>query len=374
MKFGLTINIPSSGGGSWWQPSRITGSVFMAVTAVASIVGWIVAFITLCVLAADEHVVTIPGLAWFSLILALALTCTTLGLAMADNLHAGPYRATMAHFLIANAVLLVWFTDTVMTMHNKLSSVASHLADDTVGTRSALAAHTVGTILILLAQFAWVMYLTADEGSVIVSFVERFDALSIADARAQRREERRRPPADGKNANPAPQLPPLVSSIMSPLNVPTSAIGPVSATAPLSYVPATNNSGVAPNQSVTAPDGAIKMPTPAALSLAVPVAAAVAHQRQQQQQQVAPAAEPAAGSSVTAGDAPTELEPIQFNYRAQALFAYTADQSDPQELSFGKDEILEIANPHGNRWWQARNSKGQVGIAPSNYLKLLPTP
>ncbi|KNE59312.1 hypothetical protein AMAG_18147 [Allomyces macrogynus ATCC 38327] len=57
-----------------------------------------------------------------------------------------------------------------------------------------------------------------------------------------------------------------------------------------------------------------------------------------------------------------------------ALFAYTADQSDPQELSFGKDEILEIANPHGNRWWQARNSKGQVGIAPSNYLKLLPTP
>ncbi|KNE58116.1 hypothetical protein AMAG_04934 [Allomyces macrogynus ATCC 38327] len=351
----------------------------MAATAVSSIAGWIIAFITLCVLAADEHVVTIPGLAWFSLILALVLTCTTLGLAMTDNLHAGPYRATMAHFLVANAVLLVWFTDTVMTMHSKLSTVASHLAsvvaDDTVGTRSALAALSVGMILVLLAQFSWVIYLTSDEGSVIVSFVERFDAISIADARAQRREERRRPPTDGKNANPAPQLPPLVSSIMSPLNVPTSAIGPISATAPLSYVPTSNNnSGVAPNQSVTAPDGAIKMPTPAALSLAVPVAAAVAHQRQQQQQQTAPAAEPAAGSSVTAGDAPTELEPIQFNYRAQALFAYTADQSDPQELSFGKDEILEIANPHGNRWWQARNSKGQVGIAPSNYLKLLPTP
>ncbi|KNE59311.1 hypothetical protein AMAG_03615 [Allomyces macrogynus ATCC 38327] len=291
MKFGLTITVPSSGGGgSWWQLSRITGSVFMAATAVSSIVGWIIAFITLCILAADEHVVTIPGLAWFSLILALALTCTTLGLAMADNLHAGPYRATMAHFLVANAVLLVWFTDTVMTMHSKLSAVASRLAsvvaDDTVGTRSALAALTVGMILLLLAQFAWVIYLTADEGSVIVSFVERFDAISIVDARAQRREERRRPPADGKNANPAPQLPPLVSSIMSPLNVPTSAIGPISATAPLSYVPASNNnSGVAPNQSVTAPDGAIKMPTPAALSLAVPVAAAVAHQRQQQQQQ-----------------------------------------------------------------------------------------
>ncbi|KAJ1501850.1 Transmembrane osmosensor [Coelomomyces lativittatus] len=60
-----------------------------------------------------------------------------------------------------------------------------------------------------------------------------------------------------------------------------------------------------------------------------------------------------------------------YAYKAKALFAYKGNEADPEELSFNKDEILEVASPQGNRWWQAKKKNGQVGIAPSNYLQLL---
>ncbi|KAI8077986.1 SH3 domain-containing protein, partial [Gilbertella persicaria] len=42
---------------------------------------------------------------------------------------------------------------------------------------------------------------------------------------------------------------------------------------------------------------------------------------------------------------------------------------DPNELSFAKDEVLEIINKSGN-WWQAKKSDGTIGIVPSNYVSL----
>ncbi|KAK7029810.1 kinase-like protein [Favolaschia claudopus] len=59
-----------------------------------------------------------------------------------------------------------------------------------------------------------------------------------------------------------------------------------------------------------------------------------------------------------------------FGDKARALYDYTADVNDPRELSFRQGEILDIADKQSD-WWPARNASGLVGIAPSNYLRLI---
>jgi len=61
---------------------------------------------------------------------------------------------------------------------------------------------------------------------------------------------------------------------------------------------------------------------------------------------------------------------VVYEYRAQALYAYTASVDDPNELSFAKGEVMEIVDNQG-KWWQARKADGSIGIVPSNYMKLL---
>ncbi|KAL0062264.1 Transmembrane osmosensor [Marasmius tenuissimus] len=56
--------------------------------------------------------------------------------------------------------------------------------------------------------------------------------------------------------------------------------------------------------------------------------------------------------------------------KARALYAYIGSHEDPYELSFAKDEILEILGNAGT-WWHARKLDGTIGIAPSNFLQVL---
>ncbi|KAK9764977.1 Transmembrane osmosensor [Basidiobolus ranarum] len=60
----------------------------------------------------------------------------------------------------------------------------------------------------------------------------------------------------------------------------------------------------------------------------------------------------------------------QYPYRAQALYGYEASPDDPNEISFLKDETIDIADTKG-KWWQAKKADGSIGIVPSNFFRIV---
>lgn len=75
-------------------------------------------------------------------------------------------------------------------------------------------------------------------------------------------------------------------------------------------------------------------------------------------------------STIYNNDQPDSQPAMNFRYKAKALYSYDANPDDINEISFVKDEILEVDDIDG-KWWQARRANGQIGICPSNYVKLL---
>ncbi|KAL7309190.1 Transmembrane osmosensor [Mucor circinelloides] len=71
-------------------------------------------------------------------------------------------------------------------------------------------------------------------------------------------------------------------------------------------------------------------------------------------------------ASNSPGMAPQQAQKLT----ATALHPYTANPDDPNELSFQKEEVLEILNKSGN-WWQAKKQDGTIGIVPSNYVSCM---
>ncbi|TFK26697.1 hypothetical protein FA15DRAFT_667176 [Coprinopsis marcescibilis] len=75
------------------------------------------------------------------------------------------------------------------------------------------------------------------------------------------------------------------------------------------------------------------------------------------------------GAGNTSAQEPLNTSEV-YAYKAKALYAYSANPDDANEISFSKGEILDVLDKQG-KWWQAKKADGSVGIAPSNYLQLI---
>lgn len=64
-----------------------------------------------------------------------------------------------------------------------------------------------------------------------------------------------------------------------------------------------------------------------------------------------------------------EPEPTNF----QVVTLYPFNSSNEEELSFQKDEVLDIIRqpPGDPDWWEAKKSDGTTGLVPKNYVKVL---
>ncbi|KAI8809211.1 hypothetical protein BJ742DRAFT_241161 [Cladochytrium replicatum] len=90
-------------------------------------------------------------------------------------------------------------------------------------------------------------------------------------------------------------------------------------------------------------------------------------------QQAQPQSPYTTGGPTTSMPAPSGSQPAGgVLLRATALYPYTANAEDPNEISFSKGDVLEVLDNKG-KWWQARRTSRDgstvTGIVPSNYLQ-----
>ncbi|KAG6334110.1 hypothetical protein ID866_4972 [Astraeus odoratus] len=72
---------------------------------------------------------------------------------------------------------------------------------------------------------------------------------------------------------------------------------------------------------------------------------------------------------------PTPAEPPRTDHpRARAIWDYNKDGSEPQDLSFAADDIIEIIEETNEDWWRGRvQGSGREALFPSNYVEVINT-
>ncbi|MFH4976600.1 hypothetical protein AB6A40_003309 [Gnathostoma spinigerum] len=73
------------------------------------------------------------------------------------------------------------------------------------------------------------------------------------------------------------------------------------------------------------------------------------------------------------GDNSTVMIPPKNDIMEVVVAMYSFDAQSAEELSFQKGERLEIIDhpAHDPEWWMARNSRGETGLVPTNYIKVV---
>ncbi|PCH34036.1 hypothetical protein WOLCODRAFT_148102 [Wolfiporia cocos MD-104 SS10] len=311
-------------------------------TSILAIVGWFLAFIAQAIATADlGH--TRVGVLWFAIFLQLFLTLGVLHTLASDSI--AMHRFQISVFGAAAIVFaVIGVNKGIFTGYASLDAMAA------------------GWLILAVVDILWVLFFTSEEDSFMYYLFSLLGTGGLTPPSRRRRATRAASmhtmgAGNGYQSGFAPTPSggmvtgydaKIASSLGGPIGSGNSfhagsAEGPQRSIAGTGSIH--NAAGVA--ERVPSPNSPLMgSGTPAIAPVSTP---------------------PAAGSPTSQT---TTIPPENFVYRAKALYSYTANPEDPNEISFSKGEVLEILDKQG-KWWQAKKADGSVGIAPSNYLQII---
>ncbi|KAI0800838.1 hypothetical protein C8Q74DRAFT_1192164 [Fomes fomentarius] len=320
-------------------------------TTILAVIGWFVAFIGQAVATAQQGNGFV-GVLWFAIFVQLFLILGVLHTLATDSIAMHRFQiATFGSIAIVFAVTGV--------NQGIFSGFAS------------LDAMAAGWLITAMVDIIWVLYFTSEEDSLMLHVFNSLGTGGLTPPSRRRRGTRSASIMNmgGGNGYTAGYSTGGIGGPMYDTKMGGSMTGPIGGTgsfragsvegAPRSLVGAgsVNNLGSAGGPgSIGGGEGSVGPASPLMGSGAAGIGAGGGG--------AAPTTPGTAGADSSGATGESH------QYRAKALYNYTASADDPNEISFAKGEILEILDKNG-KWWQARKQDGMVGIAPSNYLQIV---
>ncbi|EJC98677.1 uncharacterized protein FOMMEDRAFT_23494 [Fomitiporia mediterranea MF3/22] len=315
-------------------------------TSILAIAGWFTAFIGQAVASARFGAHRTVGVLWFAIFLQLFLILGVLHTLASDSI--AMHRFQISVFGAIATVFAVFGVD--MGIFSGESSL------DAMG---------AGWLILAIVDILWVLYFTSEEDSLTLHIFNSMGTGGLSPPSRRRRGGRGQSmhmagngytgsyAGGGIGPGDVPYDTKIGSGVGMDMNMNARSNGSLGPTGGASIGAATRSLG---------PTGSIS----GVQSTGVP--------------DTVGASSPLMGSGnagVGAGGGMSSPEPsaaidsaVVPEFRAKALYAYKASPDDANEISFDKNDILEILDKQG-KWWQAKKADGSVGIAPSNYLQLI---
>ncbi|KFH42196.1 High osmolarity signaling protein-like protein [Hapsidospora chrysogenum ATCC 11550] len=292
------------------QMGNILGDPFALATISISMLAWVIAFISFIVSAVQEvsDEERVNKFGWWSGVYALLLNIIVFVVVASDTIHT--YHVAISSYCAVGLVL---------------SSIAiQNLIYWPIGSRQASAAGFVLLAIIQTYQTIWIFYFGSTPSSTPRAFLDSF-ALAKESTTMHRQ-----------------------------------TMNPYGGTGR----PETSNSVQPPQMYTSAQLNGFENPSPVGGTTQVNGA------RNSTLEAYGSTLQPHKSAASPGADTEEVVPPTEYPYRAKAIYSYEANPADANEISFTKHEVLEVSDVSG-RWWQARKSNGDTGIAPSNYLILL---
>ncbi|KAK9324177.1 hypothetical protein V1517DRAFT_256783 [Lipomyces orientalis] len=316
----------------------LIGDPFALATISVAAIGW---FIALAASIAADVAGPYPQFSWWGIVYEFLVICGVIYVIGANAIE--PYRIAIVGF---TAAALVYTTNST----NNLVYTG----------RAADAAAAAGHILLSIINILWIFYFGTTSDAAPHAFID-----SYALHREARYNDRRRAKYPPTQPSPVHSrgFQPMQQAALPLQGGPGSMVlrRPSTAAAGAYAGSSHNGSGLVLPQT----GSATNLHSASGTMLSGGQQDDHGQLQQQQQQQTGTGTGAGTGTMIEPLDVPTE-----YPLRARAIYSYEANPEDANEISFVKDEILEVSDVSG-RWWQARRANGEVGICPSNYVQLL---